>query len=596
MTKGRSTLVLFAGILLLGAFIWLQEVWRSHVPSGEIRRVRLFDLDPETLVSLRFVHTNLTVECVKENGLWMTGEAGKGLGRADVELVQKMIAGLNSMGKGTTITTEHMEVRGLDASEYGFDEPAVEIIAIDHKGQHRWLIGRKAPLGGMLYVKQDDGDDIYTVMDVLLSIVPAEPDVLRDRMLFSGETAGVRRIEIRSSSGFIQILKDPRSEWQIQQPLAVAADPNAVEDWLEKLHRLRIDRFEAENVSDFSPFGLQGETRQISVGGADGTSRMLVIGDEIADRPGFVYARRADDTAVFSLNAEELDLLNVKLDDLRDARVQSLPTKDISYISIARGSEQLELVSDGSRRWTISKPVTWEADSRSVDDLLELWNVAVITEFEVTNAPAAAPEWQLVFGSADLGRTNRIGILPSMGRKDGLYIMREGDPSVCQINLPEVPGTILDPLVFKNREIWQLRRGEIHKIGLGRAEQSRQVVQRQADGMFAPAETNGPVQVDEQALEGLISELEAVSTLGYVAYNPRDLSIYGLTQPSIVLHMGLVGTNQLGRVLLVGQEAAEGYYAMVKGHDVVFLLDKPFVETIAKDLLTNRRLSVPDVE
>jgi len=585
MAKGRSTLVLLAGILVLGAFIWVQQVWRTKVPSKEVRRVRLFDLNLDTLVSLQFQHTNLVVDCVKENGVWMTGGTERGLGRADVALVYKMVAGLNSIGKGTTITAKHLEMRGLDAAEYGFSEPAVEIMAIDNKGRHRWLIGRKTPLGDMLYVKQDDGDDIYTVSDTLLSIVPPQPDALRDRTLFSGKIPGVRRVEIRGSSGFIQILKDPKSEWQIQQPLAAAADPKAVEDLLEKLYRLRIEDFEDENVSDFSVYGLQGETQQISLGGIDGTSRMLVIGDEIVDRPGFVYARRADDTSVFSLNGEVLDLLDIKLNDLRDVRVLSLPIKDISYISVERGAEQLELVSNEFGRWAIAKPVLWDADPRAVAKLLRLWDAAVVTEFSGTNTPATA-EWTLMFGSAELSQTNRIEVFPTFGKKDGLHIMREG--TVCQINLPLVPETILDPLEFKDRQLWQLQRSEIRKISMEKATHSRQVIERQADGTFAPGATNGMVRIDDGAVERLLDELEDVSAMDYVAYNPRDLSIYGLANPSVALHMGLVGTNQLGRVLLVGQEAAQGFYAMVKGRDVVFILDKALVEILSVDLLVGQ--------
>lgn len=595
MAKGRSTLVLLAGILVLGAFIWLQEVWRAKVPSKEIRRVRLFDLNPDTLVSLQFQHTNLVVDCVKENGVWMTGGTERGLGRADVALIHQMMAGLNSIGKGTTITAKHLEMRGLDAAEYGFGEPTVEITAVDNKGRHRWLVGRKTPLGDMLYVKQGDEDEIFTVSDKLLSAIPAQPDALRDRTLFSGKIPGVRRVEIRGSGGFIQILKDTKSEWQIQQPLVAAADHAAVEDLLGKLYRLRIEDFEAENVSDFSVYGLQGETRQISLGGADGTSRMLVIGDESADSPGLVYARRADDTSVFSLKAEVLDLLDIKLDDLRDARVLALPIKDISYISVVRGTEQLELVSGEFGQWTITKPVMWDADGRAVEELLRLWEAAVITEFNDPNTTDTVAEWTLEFGSSELGQTNRIEVLPTFGEKDGLRIMLGGEPTVYQINLPLVPDTILDPLEFKDRWLWQLRKEEIQKISVEPAAQPRQVVERQADGTFASGGTNGLVRVDGAAVERLLNELEAVSTTSYVAYNPRDLSIYGLAEPSVELHMGLAGTNQLGRVLLVGQEAAQGFYAMVKGRDVVFILDKALVEILSADLVVKGPV-VPNTE
>jgi hypothetical protein len=596
MVKGRSTLFLLAGILVLGAFIWVQETWRTQVPSKEYRRIRLFDLNADTLVSIQFQHsTNLVVECVKENGVWMTGGTDRGLGRADVALVHKMIAGLNSMGKGTTITPEHLEIRGLNAAEYGFNEPTVEIIAVDNKGWHHWLIGRETPLGDMVYVKQGNKDDIYTVMDKLLVIVPPQPDTLRDRTLFPGNPAGVRRVEIRGSGGFFQILKDASSEWQMQQPLSAAADPKAVEALLDKLYRLRIEEFEAENVSDFSAFGFQGETLQISLGGADGSSRMLMIGDAIADKPGFVYARRADDTAVFSLNTDVLELLDIKHDTLRDARVLPLPANKVSFISISRGSEHLELVSDQSGKWSVVNPVMWDAAGAAVGELLKFWDLAVITEFNDTNL-VASTEWTFLFGSDELGRTNRIDVLSAGDDRSGLRIRSINDSTVYQINLPYIPESLLDPLQFKDRRLWRLRTEDIQKISIEKPAKSRQVVERQPDGSFAPGETNSMVRIDEDALKGLLHEVASVSVENYVAYNPNDLSIYGLTEPLLVLHMGLVGTNQLGRVLVVGQEAATGYYAMVRGHDVVFLLDKDLVEVLANDLVAEREKPVVNPE
>ena len=99
-----------------------------------------------------------------------------------------------------------------------------------------------------------------------------------------------------------------------------------------------------------------------------------------------------------------------------------------------------------------------------------------------------------------------------------------------------------------------------------------------------------------EALGRMLHTLASVSTREYVAYNPRDLSIYGLSDPSIVFQMGLSGTNQLGRILLVGEEAAEGYYAMAKGQDVVFILDKSLVEVLSADLVSERDTVVPDAE
>ncbi|MCF7818640.1 MAG: DUF4340 domain-containing protein [Kiritimatiellales bacterium] len=595
MKQGRSTLILLAGIVVLGAFIWIQGAWRARAVPAKSGSGRLFDLNPETLATIRFDSTTNTVVCLKQNGVWMTGSSSNGIGRADVALVHRMLSGLNSLNTMATITAKQLEMRGLNVDEYGFGQPALRISAVDNKGAHAWLVGRKTPLGDMLYIKRDGEADIYTASAKLLAMTPTQPGQLRDRTLFSGEVTGVRRVEIRGPGGFVQILKDPKSGWQIQQPIAALADPNQVEALLGKLYQLRVEDFIADNVSDFAVYGLQGETRQISLGGVDGTSRMLVLGDAIVDRAGLVYARRADDTSVFALKAEVLNLLKGKPDDFRDVRVLPLSAKEISYVSIEHGTEQLELVRGEAGTWKISKPVSWEADPQAVANLLLMWSGAVIVEFGDTSPPALA-EWKLVFAADGTGKTNRIDVLPTLGKQDGLRIRRDGGNAVYQINLPSVPASVIDPLYYKDRLVWELKREDVQKISVDRPAHPRQVVERQADGSFAPAETNGAVRVVEGAVAKLLNGLATVSTSSYVAYNPRDLSIYGLADPSVALYIGLVGSDQLGRVLLVGREAAEGFYAMVKGRDVVFMLNKTLVELLSADLVTGQDVVVTGTE
>ena len=125
---------------------------------------------------------------------------------------------------------------------------------------------------------------------------------------------------------------------------------------------------------------------------------------------------------------------------------------------------------------------------------------------------------------------------------------------------------------------------------------SRLVLERQGDGAFAALETNRTVRVDADTVDQLLRPLSALSALKYVTYNPRDLSLYGLQEPSMELYIGLTGTNHLGRILLIGHEAAQGFYAMVKGDDVVFILEKEFVETMSGGLLTDGAEATPSAE
>ncbi|VGO14548.1 hypothetical protein PDESU_03111 [Pontiella desulfatans] len=589
--KGRSTLVLLASIVVLGAFIWIQESWRARNPSKESRSVRLFNLDASSLESVEFKLTNSVVRFAKENGVWMAGAPETGMGRADVALIQRMVSGLNSMGKGTTITQKHLEIRGLDSAEYGFDKPTVVITASDNSGTHRWLVGRRTPLGDMVYAKLDGEDDIFTVSGKLLAMVPTSPDALRDRLLFPSEAASVRRIEIRGSAGFVQLVKDPQTGWHLQQPVAAAADPKEVQGFIEKLYRLRIEDFVADNVSDFSVYGLQGETRQISLGGGDGTSRMLVVGDDVPGRPGFVYVRRADDTSVFSLSADVLQLLNTPAQRIRDARVLELKLGDITSFSIRHGSDRLALGLDPAAGWQVVSPA-WNANPVAVNFLGRLWADAVVTEFDVaTNA--VDPDWEFEFGSTVLGTTNLIKVFPSQGKKDGLLVQKDDDPAIYQINLPEIPRQFIDPLTYKDSKVWQLEKDGINKVSVLKANLPPQVVERQEDRSFALVETNSNLKVNASALSKLLGQLAEVKASGYIAYNPRDLAVYGLAEPALELHVGLSVSNELGRVLLVGRETAAGFYSMVKGRDVVFYLDKPVVDILSANLVVEPQLPTP---
>jgi hypothetical protein len=590
--KGRSTLVILIGIVVLGLIIWLQESWRARTPSDVAQKIRMFNLDAGTLISVEFSHSNGVVRCVKENGVWMVGDTDGNTGRADEALIQRMVSALNSMGKGTTITEKQLSIRGIDAGEYGFDDPAVTISAVDNQGRHAWLVGRVTPLGDMVYAKSMDSDDIYTVADQLLAVIPAAPDILRDRIPFPGQAAGVRRVEIRGPAGFIQLVKDPHEGWRTQQPVAARADTKEVDLFLEKLYRFRIEEFVADNVSDFSIYGLQGETRQISLGHADGTSRMLIIGDDIADQPGFVYARRADDTSVFTLSADILQLLNMPSERFRDASVLSVPPGSITSIDIAHGEEQLSLAYDGSKAWNVTSPMVWEANPQAVSDLVTLWMSAVIIEFDVATNTIPV-DWVIEFGSLETGRTNRLEILASKESRDGLLIRRDDDPAVYRINLPMVPDSITNPLVYKNRSIWALDPEQISRVQLLKAGSAPQTLERFDDKTFTAVDTNGNVRVDEKALSMLMRKLERLDAASYITYNPRDLDIYGLAQPLVELNISLTDSNQLGRVLLLGRETPDGYYSMVKGRDVIFYLEPPVVNTLTADLILPAEPVVP---
>jgi hypothetical protein len=585
MRKGRSTLVLLATIFLLVAFILIQDAWRGKSIRRQIQHLRLFDIDPETVDSFSFQSSNLTVRCQKKNGVWMTGSPKKGMGRADVETISRTLFALRTVGKGTIITPEHLRMRGIDARAYGFDTPSLRISVVDNSGKREWLIGRQAPLDEMCYAKMAKQPEIYTISSTLLAqATPTDSDYFRNRLLFPGTPTAIRRIELRGSDGFIQILKDPKLGWQIQQPLAGSADPQAVENFIKKAFSFRIESFVADEVSDFSVYGLQGDNRQISMSGIDGSSRMVVIGDPLPERPGLLYARHADDASVFALSTNILQILDVSIDTLRDVRLLQIPSSEISYISITRDQQQLEIKRTTNGVWKMLRPVAWNADPKAIEKFLKLWNIAVITEFNPM-APHLDPEWTILFGSTSSGTTNRLEFLPSLGKKTGLLMLRDDERMIYRINLPQIPETILDPLQYKEKQIWNFDLPAIQKISIEEDGKPDRILERTEEGGFLLkyAKKTTPLPPSSQEL---LKQMASLSTTEYVTYNPRDLSVYGLDHPSLKVRVVLTDSSQLGRVLWVGQKTDHGYYAMLKGRDVVFLLNEKLIDLLSSDRLT----------
>lgn len=580
--KDRSVPILLVLVVAAFSFIVVQQ-WVRNLKKVDDQIYRIaFGINPESLSLIEFRGTNGIVQCVKENGVWMVGDSKQAKGRADEGLVRKVVDGLNKMGRANVTPLKKLESRGLSLKDFGMDPPVVEIITEDLGGRRVWHVGETTPSRLEVYVSKVGSEEIFTTPKMVLGFIPPDHASLRNRIVFSGQPSGIKRIEIRGSGGFIRILKDAGNSWRIQQPIVALADPYEISDYVEALFQIRIEDFFEQNVSDLSAYGLQGENRQVSIGASDGSSRTLVLGDPVPGRSGLVYARRLDDTAVFALREDVLGLLDVTATDLRDSRVLSLDKDKITSVMIQHGEDRISMSVDSNANWVVTSPVAWKADRDSVFNLADLWAHAVILDYDAgTNA--VPPEWIFEFGDSST-ITNRIEVLPAGGRKDGLMIRMNGQSDLYQINLPEIPGSVSNPLGYKSRSVMDLVNTDISKVSLQKNGMPKQVAERNAAGVFVLMEPVGG-GLDSRIVSRMLSELCYLRTTGYVAYNPRDLSIYGLSSPSVEIYVGLGASTELGRYLLIGNETAEGFYAMVKGRDVVFHLEKDTVENLSTSWL-----------
>ena len=148
--------------------------------------------------------------------------------------------------------------------------------------------------------------------------------------------------------------------WMITEPQAALADADLMREWLIDLYRLE-GAVEKDVVTDFVSYALTNPARQYllkaSLTNADGTltNRLLSqldiggVGGAARDK---IFARRADENSVYSITPADFDRLPAAAWQLRDRRVWSFTTNQISRVTVRdRGA---------TRQWERSPSGQWK--------------------------------------------------------------------------------------------------------------------------------------------------------------------------------------------------------------------------------------------
>jgi hypothetical protein len=162
-------------------------------------------------------------------------------------------------------------------------------------------------------------------------------------------------------------------------------------------------------------------------------------------------------------------------------------------------------------------------------------------------------------------------------------VLVEGESSLYLIDSAPVHAISVDPLAFRDREMLAVDPKGIRSV-LVQTSGVEQVVERESNNVFRAA---GGVarDVETRAVGALLGAVQSLRAVDLIAEDAQDLSPYGLDQPRAVLTLGLSAEAGLGKSLLFGRDAGEGYtYCMIKGQDVVFTLEKALVETLTAAL------------
>jgi hypothetical protein len=365
---------------------------------------------------------------------------------------------------------------------------------------------------------------------------------------------------------------------------------------------LRIETFVSDSDSGVARYGLDDRSPYFRVfheGGEFPTK--ITLGAVLSENPRLCYARIDGIAAVVAVSEGMRRLADYELDIMRDRKVLAIAPAELTAIKISKPGESsvsLARAQDGS--WSITAPKNWPADVERLQSMLSPWLSARIATFhdlpKLGGGPLSAGPVQLEveFTGAvgPQGEQQTVQIYERNSNTSGLLIRTLPDDTWCSVIPADIRYTSADPLFYRDRVILNLASEEAREILRKTIGHEASLVREDASQPWQdPSAANQP---DLDIVSRLLKFLAPLRAQRLLEYEPSDLARYQLDQPRIVLTIGLAGATGISRTLLVGGRDPEGFtYAMVRGQDMIFLLDKELADLLDKPISLPRAADAP---
>jgi len=598
----RTTILLLITVILMGAYIQFGERRRDNTDERKAAARLAIRFDPDSITGLRIESPAGLFILENTNQSWRLISPVHA--NADDASVLRILDTLAGLRRSEMISPEEMRELNIDDSAYGFNPPRVEIGLSGSGRKITLLIGRDAPSGRQLYMKQADMDDVIVTSRDILATLPNSVLDIRDRRLFSGKPGGIRRIELQAGDKIFHGSRNETDQWNIDRPIFARGASNVIRQWLDGLYEFRIEDFIADSVAAGSLYGFDTPIAQLSLLTDNrAVPQILKIGRAADVAETAYYATLVGQDAVFSVSQEVVQWLRPNTSEFRDNRLLAIPAMNIGYIEMSDGERILQLARSTQNVWEVISPKKFVADDLKIQSLLSTWSGAKVNRF-IDNPSQDTNEITL----ADSRKSIRFSMLiPSPSPSDSgnetnnhqvanehadvtfliggnhetqsVIIAKAGQPYLMELSSSLLDAFTLNPLDFRDPVILAISPAEIRRIS-----QKSEAIDTMVERTNVLFKTKSPQEVpDPDAIDQIISEVTRLFASRLVEEDPPDLSIYGLDQSARQIVFGITGSASINKVILFGNPTGQGEtYATIQGTDMVFTLTDHIVDILLK--------------
>ena len=332
-----------------------------------------------------------TPDAMREMGEWEMVEPVKA--KADARVIEDILSALDSLR--VVVFEADNEYNPAD---YGLDPPKI-IVALQSSTDDQiqeLQIGSDTETDGRIYIASSERRAVYGVNKEIYAKLDKTVFNLRDKRVLDFQRTATHRFTLRQGSSEIVSERNVNGEWEITAPVALKADPRAVDDLLFGVDALRAVAFVEDQPKNLRPYGLDVPSIKASFIASDSDPAVLLVGKVTGDN---IYVKAQNAEPIFLVKKGLLHLIGRGVAGLRSKQILDFRADDATKIVLRYGDVNLICQKQGTN-WRLTQPVQEKANNGAVRSIIVEVNRLTVEAFLTVPPPERttgfdAPEVQL---------------------------------------------------------------------------------------------------------------------------------------------------------------------------------------------------------
>lgn len=179
----------------------------------------------------------------------------------------------------------------------------------------------------------------------------------------------ITQIDLAKKNGDTVTIGREKGKWMLTAPHAWPADQDAVSNLASSLSPVTADSVVDAAPKDLAKYGLTAPSLTVTVREKNGQTAKILFGDDIP-AGSLVYARVPDKSDVYAVASSVRDAFNKSADDLRDKRLLTFDSNQLTRVELASGKDHMEFGKNNQNDWEILNPGPYRADNSQVQNLV----------------------------------------------------------------------------------------------------------------------------------------------------------------------------------------------------------------------------------